>query len=43
MRISNQYINGLPVDASSLSALPIRSEKIEEIFRRVKQRVESQP
>ena len=42
MHIEKRTLNGQPLDPSSLPALPIRSGKIEEIFRRVKRRVEAQ-
>lgn len=41
MHIEKRYLNGRPVDALSLAASPLRSERIEEIFRRVKRRVEA--
>jgi len=38
--IGKRYLNGKAVEGKELSARPIKSETIEEIFRRVKRRVE---
>ena len=40
MHIVRRYIAGEAVDKSTLQARPLRSDRIEEIFRRVKRRVE---
>lgn len=40
MYIGNRYLAGKRVEADALSMQPLRSAKIEEIFRRVKRRVE---
>lgn len=40
MYIGKRYLQGEAVGAETLTARPLRSEKIEEIFRRVKRRVE---
>ena len=38
MYIGKRYLKGEQVDEQTLSARPVRSEKIEEIFRRVRRR-----
>ena len=40
MRIGKRYLRGERIEEEELSKQPLRSEKIEEIFRRVKRRVE---
>ena len=40
MYVGRRYLKGAPVDRGALHAQPMKSEKIEEIFRRVKRRVE---
>lgn len=40
MYIGNRYLAGEKMEAMEISRQPLRSEKIEEIFRKVKRRVE---
>lgn len=40
MYIGRRFLNGRAVNGEELSGKPIRSEKIEEIFRRVRRRAE---
>ncbi len=40
MYIRRRYLGGEAVDGKMLAEKPVKSEKIEEIFRRVKRRVE---
>ena len=41
MHIANRYLEGEPIREEALRARPIRSEKIESIFRRVRKMVEA--
>ena len=41
MYIGKRYLNGERIDGKVLSERPMQSEKIGEIFRRVKKRVEA--
>ena len=40
MYVANRYLGGEPIREEALLARPIRSEKIETIFRRVQRRTE---
>lgn len=40
MYIGNRYLAGKKVEAQEISNYPMKSDKIEEIFRKVKRRVE---
>lgn len=40
MYIGKRYLQGEAVGAEALTTRPMKSEKIEEIFRRVKRRIE---
>jgi len=40
MYIGRRYLNGEMIDRRALAERPVKSEKIEEIFRRVRRRAE---
>ncbi len=42
MYIGKRYLEGQQVDAQTLRNQPLRSDRIEEIFRRVKKRVSAE-